>query len=322
VSFQSLSYSTCFAAVIAASCWGASPAIGIATASGHFTLEKSQVWGNSTLFEGSTVETGVASLQLALQNGVRVQLGSDSRARVWNNRVLFEKGVGQVASAESYEVQAGGLTIHSTGAGARIRIGLAPDGRVDVTALAGGARVMGAGLVLATIPGGRGMSFPMQASAAGSVTRAGCVLFKDGYVLLQDDDTREVIELLGSGLNPNVGNRAEVRGTASAVKPALSIATSILNVTAITQKEQGGCLSVAAALDARTDIPAGAGGTAGQGANTAATAASKTAAATTAGTAAGGGMSTGAKIAIVAAIAGGGGGAALAVLSSKKSTSP
>ena len=47
-----------------------SPAIGIVTASGSFTLENSKVWGNSTLFDGSTVETSQASSSLALRNGV------------------------------------------------------------------------------------------------------------------------------------------------------------------------------------------------------------------------------------------------------------
>src|SRR5258707_9597456 len=65
--------------------FGATPAIGIVTAAGHFTIEKSQVWGNSSLFDGSTIETDQASSDLALRNGVKVQLGSNSRARVFEN---------------------------------------------------------------------------------------------------------------------------------------------------------------------------------------------------------------------------------------------
>src|SRR5258706_10405867 len=80
-----------------------SPAIGIVTATGHFVVERSEVWGNSTLFDGSTVETGSSSSELALQNGVKMQLGVASRARIWNDRVTIEKGVGQVAGPESFE---------------------------------------------------------------------------------------------------------------------------------------------------------------------------------------------------------------------------
>src|SRR5579859_4863926 len=71
----------------------AAPAIGIVTASGHFNVEGSQVWGNATLFDGATVETSSASSELALRNGVQVQLGAGSRARIWQNRLVLEKGV-------------------------------------------------------------------------------------------------------------------------------------------------------------------------------------------------------------------------------------
>ena len=120
-------------------------------------------------------------------------------------------------------------------------------------ALAGAARVTnGAGLLLASIPAGRGMSFSQQAGATGSVTRTGCLLYKDGHYILQDENTQEVVELnardaMLSDLKNNTGNRVEVSGTAGATKPAVSIATLLVNVAAITVKSQGGCLSAAAA---------------------------------------------------------------------------
>ena len=204
-----------------------------------------------------------------------------------------------------------------------MRIVLAANGNVEVASLAGEARVMGAGLPVTSIASGRSLSFAMQAVPEGSLTRSGCLLFKDGHVLLQDDDTREVDELLGSGLNPNVGNRVEIQGTAAAGKSVLPIATALINVSSVTLKEQGGCLSVAAALDARTDVPAGAAATTSSAGSSAAGAAAAGAAGKAAGTAAAAaGISTGAKIAIIAAVAGGGAGAAIAVAGSKKSTSP
>ena len=78
----------------------AAPAIGIVTASGHFSVGGSQVWGNATLFDGATVETGSASSELALRNGVRVQLGAGSRARIWQNRMDLQKGVAQLAAPD------------------------------------------------------------------------------------------------------------------------------------------------------------------------------------------------------------------------------
>jgi hypothetical protein len=283
------------------------PVIGIVTASGHFTLERSVVWGNSTLFEGSTVETGEASSSLALRNGVRLELGAASKAKVFENRAVLEKGVGVVAG--TYEIDAAGLKISSTGARLRVTVG----DRVEVAAVSGAARVStGGGLLLASIPAGRSMNFSMQAGATGAVTRTGCLVYKDGHYLLQDENTQEVSELTGAeavmrDLHNNTGNRIEINGGTLAAKPAVGVATASINVLRLTVKSQGGCLSVASALDAQTDAPA-TGGSSGSVAQVPKST--------------GGGMSTGAKVAIIAAIAGGGAGAALALAGKKSSTSP
>ena len=275
--------------------------IGMVTASGHFTLQGSQVWGNATLFDGAVVETGPASSQLALRSGVKVQLGPGSRAQVFSDRLLLEKGAGQVS----------GLMIRGQQADARVRIGWGS--RIEVAALSGVARVISAGdVTLASIPAGRSMLFAPQAGQGASFTRAGCLLYKDNHFILQDDNTQEVVELNGQDLAANVGNRVEVTGTASAARPAVTIATSVMNVTALSPRSQGGCLVVASTLQAQTEMPRAGAPTAG--------AASKAPA--PAGKTGGGGMSTGAKVAIVAVVAGGGAGAAIALAGKKKSTSP
>ena len=59
-------------------------------------MEGSQVWGNATLFDGATVETSSASSELLLRNGVKLQLGVESRAQIWQNRLVLEKGAAQL----------------------------------------------------------------------------------------------------------------------------------------------------------------------------------------------------------------------------------
>lgn len=287
---------------ISIAAFAASPAIGIVTASGHFTLDRSQVWGNATVFEGSVIETGSASSEIALRNGAKLELAKDSRARILSDRVVIEKGIGQVSAPESFEVNAANLRIHSTG---RLRVNLGQT--VEIASLAGNARVSSAsGMLLAAIPSGRTMSFPPQA-ANGTVTRTGCLLFKDNHYIMQDENTQEVVELSGGqNLGAQVGNRVEITGAASSAKPAVSIATLVVNVASMTLKSAGGCLSVAATLNAQTE--------AGAAANPAQPAAEAPKG--------GGGMSTGAKIAIIGAIAGGGAGAAIALAGKKSSTSP
>jgi hypothetical protein len=138
-------------------------------------------------------------------------------------------------------------------------------------------------------------------------------VYKDGRFLLQDQTTLEVIELSGPDLAANVGNRVEARGAASSIRPSVAPATSVMNIVSVAPQSQGGCLSVAAALNARTDVPAAAGAPSTAGVKPSPTAPATPVAHT--------GMSTGAKVAIVAAIGGGGAGAALALKGGKKSTS-
>lgn len=299
--------------LFAASAFAAPPAIGLVSASGHFRLDRSEVWGNATLFDGGTIVTEAASSEAALRNGVRVQLGSSSSASVSEHRLQLWKGVGQVAAPESFEVEAAGLAIRAAGSMGRVRVGLA-NGQVNVTTLAGVTRVLSAGTgeTLASIAAGQRMSFAMQ-TGGGGVTRTGCLVYKDNRYMIQDQATQEVSEVTGDNLAANVGNRVSATGTLlTNARPGVSPATSVLNVAAITLQQQGGCLSVAAALGAQV-----------QANGTPAPATASTPAPTPAAqTAAKAGMSTGAKVGITLAVAGGGAGAAIALAGGKKSTSP
>jgi hypothetical protein len=231
-------------------------------------VEGSQVWGNATLFDGSTIETGAASSQLALRNGVKVELGAGSRARIWQNRMDLEKGVAQLAAPSSFDAR-----------------------------VADQAKLIRAPF--------KGIAFQ---PAQGQTAHTGCMVYKNGHFLLQDQTTQEVIEISGQDLAANVGNRVEVRGASSSTS-AIAPATAAMNVASVAVVAQGGCLSVAATLDATTEAP-----TAAAAAPTSSPSPSPSPKVHT-------GMSTGAKVAIVGAIAGGGAGAALALGGSKKSTS-
>jgi hypothetical protein len=157
------------------------------------------------------------------------------------------------------------------------------------------------------------MNLAFQAAQSGTLTRSGCLLYKDSHFIIQDDNTQEVVELAGNtqDLPKNLGNRVEIKGTASAAKPVVNPATSVLTIASVSPKSQGGCLVVASALNAQTAMPPTATPTTASGA-------------TAPAPASGGGLSTGAKTAIIIAVAGGAGGAAAAVLltQNKKSTSP
>lgn len=156
-----------------------------------------------------------------------------------------------MSAVDGFEVNAANLRIHSTG---RLRVNVGHN--VEVASLLGSTRVASAsGILLAAIPAGRTMSFSPQA-ANGTVTRTGCLLFKDNHFIMQDENTQEVVEVAGQNFSAQVGNRVEVTGTASTAKPNVTIATLLINVASLTQKSSGGCLSVASTLNAQTEVTA------------------------------------------------------------------
>ena len=285
--------------------FAAAPAIGIVSASGQFQLDGSRIWGNSTLFDGAKIETNGASSELALSSGVKIQLAAGSAARVWKGRLELERGTSQVTSTSAFQVKAGGITVE----GARYRVGFTQDARLEVAAFTGRARVLGSrGDMLAAVQVGKNMSFAMQQA----ITRAGCLVYKAPGFILQVDDSPEVLQLSGGPLPQNVGNRVQVTGTPVATAASISPATSILNVTSLTLRAPGGCLTVAAALNAQTTVPSA----------TSPAPATPGAPPSNTPTVARTGMSTGAKVAIIAAVGGGATGAALAFSGKKSSTSP
>lgn len=283
--------------------------IGLISASGPLTVDRSPAWGNATLFEGTSVATAEASGDLALRNGVRIQLAAQSQAVIGETREVLEKGASQVSVRQAYEVQARGLRIAGA-AGARMLVALSASNGVEVTALAGKASVSDhAGLLLAAIQPGRSVAFAMpqdQQPGPTTVTRSGCMLYKEMHFILHDDATNEVIELNGPDLALNVGKSVQVTGVPATAKPAVSIATGVMTVTNVAPQSTGGCLVTAQALNAQTQVPAPA-------AATPSTAAAPVAKA---------GMSAGAKAAIIIGVAAGAGiGVYLATKSSKSSTS-
>ncbi len=304
--------SAVFASLFASTVFAGAPAIGVATASGPFQLEGSRIWGNSTLFEGAKIETTDASSELKLSNGVKVQLAAGSSARIWKNRVELERGVGQVTSSNSFPVTVGGMTVE----GSRYRVGVTSEARIEVAALTGNARVLGArGTLVGSVPAGRNLSFAMQQT----LTRTGCLLYKNTGFILQVDDSPEVLQLTGGNLQPNLGNHVQIVGVPTGANATINPASQVLSVSAVTLQSNGGCLTAAAALTAQTTMPTA----------TTPVTPGATAPATTAGAAKSAppvlksaGMSTGAKVAIVGAIGGGGAGAAIALSGKKKSTSP
>src|SRR6185295_3611452 len=129
-----------------------------------FTVERSRVYGNSTLFAGAVVETGNASSQLTLNNGAKLQLGADSRARVFENKLILERGTTQGVGPKGFQIEARGLRVAGESPESRLWVTFADSKFVQIAALTGSVRVTDrAGMLMASLLPGGAMKFDPQA---------------------------------------------------------------------------------------------------------------------------------------------------------------
>lgn len=82
---------------------GASNPIGMAFSGGTFRVDDSRVQGNTTLFDGTTIETESVISELQLKTGVHVELGAETRATVYQRKLVLDYG--QIESAPAYDVE-------------------------------------------------------------------------------------------------------------------------------------------------------------------------------------------------------------------------
>jgi hypothetical protein len=222
------------AAAILGAAWAAGPAIGIATANGDFRVDRASVSGNATVLEGSLVETGLSGSQLRLYEGTGMRLGSDSRGKVFLDRLVLEQGAAEVSARGGYAVDAGGLRVLAAPDSAA-EVNLTAVGRIEVGALSGGVRVTnGSGVLLAQVVPGRALAFAIQVSGAAPPEKLTGVLTESkGHYFLTDSTAGVRVELSGSGLEQAVGKVVEVTGTLDTGAPAAESAAHVVNVISI-----------------------------------------------------------------------------------------
>lgn len=267
--------------------------LGVATGGGPYKLDDATIQGTATLREGSTVETLSSPSNLRLTNGARFELDAASRARVFRDRVVLERGSGEFVSGPTFRVESKSLRFSAGEPGVRARIAVREDRKVQIASASGRMHVRNAaGMLISNVDPGLALEFEPQAGGAALPSSfVGCLLEKDGKFVIYDQTTKMTVELKSSGpdLQPEVGNRVQANGTA---RPGPNNSQT-LDVTTITQIEKGGCSDIAQLINADRP-PATAGGR------------------TPAGEPRGGGMSAGTKVAIIAGVIAGGAGGALA----------
>jgi len=231
--------------------FAAGPAIGIAIATGTFQADHSSVFGNTTLFEGTLIETNVASSRLRLKNGTQMELAADSRATVFGNRLLLEKGLGELAATANYRIEARSLRVATVGPHAIARVRLEGATKVQVAAVDGPVRVFNKiGLLVANLKPGNSLSFEPQAGQENSFDMTGCLLQKQGKFVLANLEANQVVELRGAELDQHLRNRIRITGMGLPAETPVSGASQVIQVEKVEQVSTGGCLAVADQINA------------------------------------------------------------------------
>jgi len=211
----------------------ASPAIGVAVAGGTFRVDGSRVSGNSSVFEGDTIETGLAVSEVQLNGGVRMRLGSESRGTFYRDRMALERGQAQLEPSSGYRLEALNLSI-AADPSAAARVSLNGPRRVQVAAFGGPVRVANTkGVLLAMLTPGKVLEFQTDdvAGAAAPYNLTGVLTEEDGHFFLTDETSKTKVELKGDNLKAMVGKRIQVTGNADPSAVPSKDATQVVLVT-------------------------------------------------------------------------------------------
>jgi hypothetical protein len=270
------------------------PAIGTAAAKGSFRVDDATVAGNATLFEGTTVETHQSASTLDLASGARLSLASESKGRIFSDRLILERGSGKMEKAVGFLMEARGLTVRMDSGAGSAQVLLAGTAQVQVAALAGSVRVLNSqGVLVAAIRSGSALEFAFQVAGEPSKL-TGCLRAVSGHYLVTDEVTNVIVEVAGAGLDRESGNRVEVTGAMDPAASPVSDATQYIRVSGVKRLSRGCAATNKAAAGA--GAPAKTGGLGAYGAATIAVIGGVAAAAVIGGLAAAGSLSGGSSV--------------------------
>jgi hypothetical protein len=248
-----------------ASASGATSAIGTVSARGDVRVDGNAVWGNGTLFDGTTVETGQATATLRLNNGTEIMLAINSHGVVYGDHLVLLQGKTQLKTFGSpFVLEADGLRVVPTEPNALGIVSLGPAKAVDIAAVAGDFRVVDdASLSVAHVSRGTAISFPATQSAAApggspSVEVGGTVTYENGDYYLTTDQGVKYQLVTGDELKRFTGKVVVVSGFLQAAQTPSGITQVI--VTSIDLKGANGATGTGMTTQAKVLIGAGIGG--------------------------------------------------------------
>jgi len=230
--------------------------IGVLMTVDSVRMDNTEVRGTGTVLNGSTIETLRNPSRLRLNNGAQFELYPNSRAKVYGDRVVLERGASQIHSSAGYPVIVNSLSIMPLGSASTIRVGWNNSRAFEVAAVTGQAEVRNAnGLLIAKVFPDSALDFDQQpGGAAGPSQVSGRVSNQNGHYLLTDSTTNTTVELQGDNLGSTVGHCIAATGAADPSAVPAPGATQLIHVSTFKQVSCG-----------KAGAGAAAGGAAGAG---------------------------------------------------------
>jgi len=187
--------------------------IGTASARGDMRVDSYMVKGNATLFDGSVVETGQASADLRLGKGTEITMSTSSRGTLYFDRLVLQRGEGELAAPSSFQVEANGLRFTPNEPNTRGVVSVKSANSVEIAALTGSFGVTNVqGILLASVHPGKPLTFAMQAAAPPSPEFSGTGIISEegGHYFITVLSVK--YELTGRDFSKQVGKTATVAG--------------------------------------------------------------------------------------------------------------
>lgn len=209
--------------------------IGTASARGDIRVDNNAVKGNATLFDGSVVETGLATADLRLDKGAEITMSTSSRGTLYRDRLILQQGESELSAHSSFQVEANGLRVTSNQADSRGVVSLRKGSTVEVAALSGSFGVTNDhGVLLANVRPGRAISFAIKTGEnPTSFQGVGVVSYENGHYYLTTGSNMKY-ELTCKDFKKYKDTKVEISGNLpSAIAQAGGGATPALCVNTI-----------------------------------------------------------------------------------------
>ena len=224
----------------------ASSSIGFVKSTGDFRVDGSAVRGNGTVFEGNVIETTTARSVIQLADA-EITLAPESRARVYRDRTVLEKGSGFVRDGARHVIEAATLRIVPSVRDSVVQIEITSPSNVTVATRGGAAEVRNSsGVLTASLRPGMALAFNPQAGAAASVKVTGVIELRDGAYFVTDETTKVKIQLMESpDVIKYVGVECDVTGSSIPGQTAVGGASQVVSpITVVPVKKKRGVAAI------------------------------------------------------------------------------